>query len=409
MKRERKLPRRDWVLLPLLCLITVVLLGASTELMARWLFPTSHSETESLFAIDDPSGNQRVLPNTSYSEKSAESPYQVEYKFNSCGHRAGMECGPKQPGTYRIVMIGSSMVQGLYIPRELTFAAQLPTELSRLTGRKIELYNEATGGKYRGGPTPALDFAKQFNEVMDEHPDLILWVVTPNDIANSAYEDPAPTTQAVAPSETVRASRPNRLATLWAKLWLRVSNGTVGERLDALWEQSRTSLMLQHLLIEIESPDQYVGSYLRNDNDAGFLAAEPGEKWQRFRRYFQVAASGFEARAKAAGVPFTAALVPNRAEAAMISTGEWPNGYDPYKLDGDLRAFIVNHGGTYIDILPDYRLVPNPERHYFPVDGHPDAAGHAMISRMLAKELSSGAVPALRAAAQPQNAMAQGR
>jgi hypothetical protein len=93
----------------------------------------------------------------------------------------------------------------------------------------------------------------------------------------------------------------------------------------------------------------------------------------------------------------------------MISVGEWPADYDPYKLDEEVRAIIESHGGIYIDILPDFRAVPNPERHYFPVDGHPDAAGHAMIAGMLAKELTSGAVPALKASPVSQSALSIGK
>jgi hypothetical protein len=95
-------------------------------------------------------------------------------------------------------------------------------------------------------------------------------------------------------------------------------------------------------------------------------------------------------------------LLPNRAQAAMISMGEWPAGYDPYKLDAELRSIVTSHGGIYIDILPDFRAIPNPEQHYLPVDSHPDAGGHAIIAAMLAKELTGGAVPALKVPAQNQ-------
>jgi hypothetical protein len=93
----------------------------------------------------------------------------------------------------------------------------------------------------------------------------------------------------------------------------------------------------------------------------------------------------------------------------MISTREWPAGFDPYKMDNELRTIVVNHGGTYIDILPDYRNIPNPAQGYLPVDGHPNAEGHAMISRMLAEELTNGAIPALRVTAQPQVVQESGR
>jgi hypothetical protein len=43
------------------------------------------------------------------------------------------------------------------------------------------------------------------------------------------------------------------------------------------------------------------------------------------------------------------------------------------------------------------------------VDGHPDAEGHLIISGLLARALTSGAVPALKAVVQPQAAKEQGR
>lgn len=104
-----------------------------------------------------------------------------------------------------------------------------------------------------------------------------------------------------------------------------------------------------------------------------------------------------------------AVYVPNRAQAAMISMGKWAAGYDPYKFGEELRAIITRHGGTYIDILPGFRSLPNPGQYYFPVDGHPDARGHAIISGFLAREITSGAVPALKAIAQPPDASRQGR
>jgi hypothetical protein len=54
---------------------------------------------------------------------------------------------------------------------------------------------------------------------------------------------------------------------------------------------------------------------------------------------------------------------------------------------------IERHSGTYIDILPDFRPIPNPEKYYFPVDGHPDADGHAFLSKLVAKGLNQWPAP----------------
>jgi hypothetical protein len=81
--------------------------------------------------------------------------------------------------------------------------------------------------------------------------------------------------------------------------------------------------------------------------------------------------------------------------------GTWPNGHDPYRLGLELRDIVTRHGGTYLDILPDFRSLPNAERYYFPVDTHPDARGHLLISNMLAAALSHGGLPAFAGPANP--------
>lgn len=403
-KQQSKLPLKDWVLLPLLSLITLVVLCVGVERTALVLYPTSETGLQGCFGRGIPWGNAGAIPNTVCSERVAESRELAEYRFNSCGHRAGMECGPKPEGSYRIVMIGSSMAMGLFVPRDETFAATLPVELSSKAGRKIELYNEASGGEFRGGPFPVPTSAQHFDEVLAAHPDMILWAVTPMDIENSSFQGPNAAQMAALQKTVEPTVSKGKIAAFWEKLSNAVSKGSLGENLRYRWDQSRTALVLKHVLYGTESQEQYVDSYLKNEDDVGFLKAEPNAKWLKSMSTFEGEMAEFQQRASAAGVPFVVVLLPNRAQSAMISMGQWPAGYDPYRLGEELRAFVESHGGTYVDVLPDFRQIPNPERHYFPLDGHPDAQGHAVISRVLAKELSS-AVPALRAGAQPAAAL----
>jgi hypothetical protein len=405
--QESKLPRRDLLVLPLLSLITIFALAISTELATNWLFPVSQSGLEECFAKEDLSGDARTIPNSVCSERILESRFLAEYRFNSWGFRANTELTQKRPGTYRIVMIGSSIAMGLFVPRELTFAAILPNQLSMQTGRKVEIYNEATGGRFRGGYFPKPGSTLHFDQALSADPDMILWIVTPADVQNLSV-DSAIVTRTALPDVALRGTPTYRKATAWSKLTAAVADGSLGRKLRSRWEQTTVSSALKHVLYGSESQGQYIRSYLKNEDDAGFLKTEQSENWQRRLAAFQTYADDFERQARAAGVPLVAVLVPNRAQTAMISVGEWPAGYDPYKLDNELREIIQSHGGTYIDILPDFRAIPNPEQHYFPVDGHPDADGHAMISRLLAKELTSGAVPSLTSVP-PQVASAKGR
>ena len=118
---------------------------------------------------------------------------------------------------------------------------------------------------------------------------------------------------------------------------------------------------------------------------------------------FDKSAAGIEAQARNAGIPIIAAYVPDRTQVAMIAiAGNWPAGFDPYKLDNELRTIIESNGETYFDILPDFQTIPNPHLAYFAVDVHPNHQGQALISEFLVRHLTDGTIPALRATAAKQ-------
>jgi hypothetical protein len=373
--KEAELPRRDWILLPALSLLTICLLLASTDLISRLMFPALYGAAEDCIVFNDPSAGARGIPNGMCREKIPEGEV-TEYRFNSCGHRTDLQCGTKPPGAYRIVMIGGSYAMGMRVPNEKTFAALLPSELSRRTGRNVELYNE--GMPWR----PPHIIALHFNEVLKAKPDMILWILHPSDIWNPLYPGRSQAPQAF----------------------------------SALVELGHSALLFRHFLYESQSQtitsylaDEPDAPYIRKINGPEFLKTAPSAEWQSHLREFDSEVADIEAQARAAGMPVVAVLMPQRAQAAMISRGVWPAGFDPYKLDNELRSMIGNHGGTYLDILPDFRNIPNSEQGFFPLETHPNARGHAMISELLIRAITNGAVPVLRVAASPKAALEQGR
>lgn len=387
---DEPIPCRDWLLLPIVGLLTIVLIVVSAEFTARRLFAKHVTNFHECASFADPLNGVRGIPNTSCFEKRAEMPEIVEYRFNSCGHRAGIECGPKPSGTYRIVLIGSSFAMGSTVQREQSYAALLPEELSHATGRKIDLYNEAMGFGF-----PVRGVAAHFNEALAASPDMILWTVTPRDIDNPDLDlqeqEYLKGSQSVAPLPHQPAGRLHQVV---ARLKGALVAPWMHRGMNELVSQTGTTLlMIRHSLYQSQS--EYVKLYLLQGDDAGFLRVNPSPKWKDHERSFDQYTAEMAEQAKAASIPFVVALVPNRAEAAMISMGEWPAGYNPYKLGDDIRDVTQQHGGIYVDILPEFKTIPNPEQYYMPIDGHPTVQGYSLISEILSKDLSGGVMKSL--------------
>jgi hypothetical protein len=386
------LPLRDWILLPAISFLTVCMLLLITESIARRLFSESKTSTESCLILNDKDTGVRGVPNSVCWEKLPEAQW-IEYRFDNCGYRSGKQCVAKAPGTYRIVMMGSSVAIGERVPINSTLATLLPQLLIERTGRSIELYNE---GMAYGFPRTA---ALRFHDVLAQKPDMALWVLTPADIGEGEFVF----AENAAESGGLRAK-------IWSKLKEALTTNSIMDRVRNHVERSRTGLMLQHFLYENESESQYVTSYLMGaDRVTGFLRSNMSPEWRTHLADFEVRSKEIAAKSADAGVTFVAVFLPNRPQSAMIAMGTWPAGYDPYALNRELQAIIVKQGGIFVDVLPGFRSIANPEQYYLPVDGHPTADAHAIFSRLTADGLTSGAVPALKSNTLNQVATAKGR
>lgn len=386
---QEKLPRRDWILMPGLCLLTICIVAASTELIARQILPAKGGMKECLVWEDRVTG-VRGIPNCVCREKIPEG-QAVEYRFNSCGHYTALECGAKSPGVYRIVMTGASFPTGLGVPRERTFAALLPEELSRRTGRKVELYNESLPRK----SAHAVDL--QFADLLAAKPDLILWVLNYSDVQIASLVAPSDYVAEHASGAAGKQTSSN-LRRLREKAEAALSG--FAHAVNDSWRETRTYVMLMDLMAATESQKNFLKR--NRTSESQYLDAQPSQARLDHLKEFDVYAADIEKRAQAAGVTLVAVFVPTRLLAAMISEGEWPPDIDPFSLDKQLKAIIVKHGGTYVDILPDFRDIPDAAQGFFAADVHFNPQGHLTIAGILARELTSGAVPALSASRNSQ-------
>ena len=391
--QKSKLPKRDWILLPLLCLVTVVVLLTAAETAALRLFPDpaigKGMTLGDCLVNTGMSTGMRGIPNTVCHAKLWESPL-IEYRFNSCGDRDDKECHSKPAGTYRIVMLGTSTALGWGVPKDKTFGALLPSELSQKTGHTIDVYNEAM--MYQS----PVNVINRLDEVLAAKPDLILWTFSPLQPLNPLGELPkgGHSSEAEFNSNSVLALALHNTRQAFA-------SKSIPHAVHDLWGQlvdSRIQFMLQHF--SNESKTRYVSSYLKG-SEAEFLKTDTYSDEKHALDAFEQSVVVISERSKAAGVPLAVALLPFRAQVAMISMNDWPAGYDPYRMDNELRAIVERHGATYVSVLGGYKGTASPEQFYYPVDGHPTADGHAMLATILAKELTKHSIPGLETATQP--------
>lgn len=275
------------------------------------------------------------------------------------------------------MLIGSSFVFGYQVPYEQTFGVLLQKRLSRLTGRKVEVDNQ---GLIYGTP---LSVARRFGEALAAKPDMILWAIPPWDVE---FASGLNTEHASSLASNLRGIHDR-------SLWERLSGpGSWFDLRRADWRASAVRLLLQHILYQSES--QYIHAKLMQNDSSGFLFKETSEGWAERWRVLGTFATDLAARSRAAGVPLVLTALPDRAEASLISAGNSPRDIDPFAFGRKVRSAADTSGSAYLDLLPSFRTVPAVERLYYPVDGHMDGEGCALLARFLADSLIGG-IPSL--------------
>jgi len=385
---EPKLPRRDWILLPILGILTMLVLAASVEGIAIGMFPQLGvgPAGEDCMVFSDPATGSRGIPNCKIWEKIPEGEL-TQYRFNGDGFRADEEFGPKTPGTYRIVMVGESVALGMRVPREKTFGALIPQELSQETGRKVELFNESFPF------TKPEAVAQHFNRALKFDPDMVLWAINSTDVHwHAGWDGRILSFSDGKDSFLVRAMRRVKGA---------FATQSPMDVARYLFRHTRTATLLQHFIYS--SPSQTVRAALATGSDE--YTSDQTLKMKEALKAFDQSVASIAAQAQSAGVPLVVVMLPNHAEAAMISMDDLPPGVDPYRLDQDARSIVTSHGGIYLDIFPDARAHPDLVRGFFNAEGHPNPLGHAIFAEMITHELTGGAVPALQVNAHARSQM----
>ena len=354
------LPLRDLILIPLISLITILVMLLAAETVSRFLFVESGAETCSL-----PGGGlMGMKPNCVSHRKAAEGP-NVESAYNDCGYRSPDPCRPRPPDKIRIALMGASSAQGFKVPYPDTFAARSTAWLNAHCPRKVEFQNMGIAG------ASLLDVYRRMDEALAMQPDLIVLVLGPYDlkarldrrqIARRDEPMPMTATPVAPPSETHKS---------------------LIARLSDMAADSRALVAAQHFLFEDRRT--FVRLYMLHGEDADFLRSPLSSAWEDRLADVDTLLGGMAERAHARGVPMMLVLAPMRIQAALLS-GDTPNA-DPFAIGERLRAIAERHGVLFVDPLRRFAAEKSPERMFYPVDGHMDAAGSAVFADALSHRL----------------------
>ena len=369
---EARLPRRDFLLLPGIGLLTILFMLASAEILARIAWPEHETDP---CAIADASGHSHFRANCKSRIKSPEGPW-VDNSYNECGYHTLESCGPKRPGTVRIAVLGSSFSYGYLTPYDQTYTTLSGRELANQCKRNVEFQNLGV----LGVSLNLVDTYRRTDEALALKPDVLLLALTPFDVTKeisseelSARNEPPALKQEAKPAEVGN--------------WLR-------NRVMAPIKQSRAVLMLQHYMFE--SPLTFANLYMFYGDNADYLRQPVSIRWQQRFSNLDTILGDMSRKAQAASVPLVIFLGPSTAQAALLNSHPRP-GVDPVAFDTEVAAIASKYGILVVDPLANLANRANVMSFYYPVDGHFNADGQRVLADVLEKKLLASGYPAFAA------------
>lgn len=346
-----RLPKRDYILLPLIVLATILLMLGCGEALVRVFWAEQSDEA---CAYQTPLG-KRFRPNCSSPEKAAETPWVVN-AYNNCGYRTAESCVVRGSDQLRVVVFGSSAARGALVAYEQTFAAQASAALTRACGSMVDFQNLGTGWD----EVDQID--RRIPEALALKPTAIVIVIGPYDVEH--LKDPSQ-------GASKAMGFPFNL-----------------HDLDAQLRKSRLFLVGQHYLYR--DPAVHIAAFLRNGSESsGYLRIPLPESWHKRVEDIGALLDRITAQTAPARVPVLVFYLPARPQAALEIPKYARPDVDPTGLGKALRAVSTRAGAVFVDTTPDFAGADDFGSLYYPADGHPTPAGHSVIAKRMDSTLLS--------------------
>jgi len=351
------------------------------RLAARWK-PSLQSFNPPVL-VEDPVTEHALIPSVTTRYLSPEGEFDNVVRTNAWGFHDIERARAKPAGTFRVAVVGDSLVEGLHVPATGTLT-QLAEQRLNGEGRRtrVEVLNAGLSGT-----SPLLDYLAIRERILRFAPDVVVLCVFMNDPSEDQAFRPLVAFDA--------AGRPTRLVattsrTAFVPLPLKVF----------VKRHSRLAVFLMNLYSFRGLAPRRVFS----EGTPGWTPGEPpGDIFAVLREpptpaadrawTFTTSLLGhIGSLLKDHETRFVVAILPAPSQ---VNDREWARGRAAWKLDGApsfrpqrvLAEWGRQHDVPVLDFLPGLRAWPESPL-YFPYDGHFTAVGHRAAAAVLADFLA---------------------
>lgn len=347
---------------------SVVISFAALEGAARLVWPT---EDIGACYADHPRLSYVHRPNCERRIKLPESE-RVTYRYNSCGNRGGEPCGQRASTGLRLAFLGDSFTHGDLVDSTDSYPSVAGRALSAASGGRIEVHNLGVSGY------DLVQYWARLDDALALDPRFVIVGLLPNDLFLDISPDAIAERFRMLAREGGKAEAAERMQRYRAGLL---------DRLRLLVNESRLAFAIQHFLFL--NRDTYVRFYLVRNAVGGYLSKSYSPEWEGRLRDAERLLGDMAARTRKAGGQLVILSIPQRVQAAMMASESLPEGFDPEEFGNRVKEMGRRIEAPVVDFLDELKRHPQPEKYYFPVDGHLTPAGQRLLGNYLAQQLRS--------------------
>ena len=352
------MPRRDYLLLPLIFVSTMLVLLVAGEVSARWIFVQDDDSEPCEFLT--PAG-YRFHPMCVSRSKVWEGPWTTQH-FSACGYPSATSCKQLPPGSLRVAVFGSSTSRGALVNFDQSFSALAAAALASRCEGRVDFQNLAT----EAADVDRTDL--RVPEALALQPSAIVMMVGPFDIAHLK--------DTLAPQE---------------------GEGFNPRGALQLLRDSRLFQLMQYELYR--DPSFQVKAFLLDGDPADAVRRPLSAAWQQRVKNFGELLGRITRQTRQ--IPLLLFYVPGRAPVAMERLRTKQPGLDPLVLGAALKQVAERTGVRFLDTTEALAGAADFQSLYYLSDGHLTAAGHAVLASVVEQALLAD-VPAF-ASCRPAN------